>query len=132
MKSQSRRVLMTTVVFAVALCVLLSASLAQSPAQLSSQSQAQAQQESDRKQYADKVRESYNFRFGPGKISVPGNAAIEGNDFIQPGAFPNATYCAGCHAQAYSMWRQALHSNSFRTPFYRTATATAATIRLEY
>jgi tetratricopeptide (TPR) repeat protein len=121
MKSQSRRVLMTTVVFAVALCVLLSASLAQSPAQLSSQSQAQAQQESDRKQYADKVRESYNFRFGPGKISVPGNAAIEGNNFIQPGAFPNATYCAGCHAQAYSMWRQALHSNSFRTPVCRTS-----------
>jgi len=135
MKLQSRRAVIATVAFAAALCALLGTSLAQSPAQLSGQSQAYpqpqsqaypqpqspAQQESDRKQWADKVRGSYNFRFGDGKISVPGNAAIEGNDFIQPGAFPKATYCAGCHAQAYSMWRQALHSNSFRTPFYRTS-----------
>ncbi len=26
-----------------------------------------------------------------------------------------------CHQEAYSQWRQALHSNSFRTPFYRTS-----------
>jgi Tfp pilus assembly protein PilF len=75
----------------------------------------------ERKEYADKVRESYNFHFGKGDISTPGNAAVEGNDFIQPGAFPKATYCKACHAQAYDHWRQALHSNSFRTPFYRTS-----------
>jgi tetratricopeptide (TPR) repeat protein len=84
-------------------------------------SRAQSSQEADRKAYGDKIRESYNFHFGKDKISTPGNAAIEGNDFIQPGAFPKATYCAVCHAQAYSQWRQALHSNSFRTPFYRTS-----------
>ena len=44
---------------------------------------------------------------------------VEGEDFVQPGAFPNATYCAHCHQEAYSQWRQALHSNAFRTPFYR-------------
>jgi tetratricopeptide (TPR) repeat protein len=77
--------------------------------------------QSDRKQYADEIRGSYNFRFGPGQLSTPGNAAIEGNDFIQPGAFPKAEYCGSCHQEAYSQWRQALHSNSFRTPFYRTS-----------
>jgi Flp pilus assembly protein TadD len=54
-----------------------------------------------------------------GNISTPGNAAIEGNEFIQPGAFPKAEYCAHCHQEAYRQWREALHSNSFRTPFYR-------------
>jgi tetratricopeptide (TPR) repeat protein len=74
-----------------------------------------------RKQYADQIRATYNFRFGEEHPSTPGNAAIEGNDFIQPGAFPNAKYCAVCHAEAFRQWRQALHSNSFRTPFYRTS-----------
>ena len=44
---------------------------------------------------------------------------IEDGAFVQPGAFPNAAYCGHCHQQAYHEWRQALHSNSFRTPFYR-------------
>jgi len=74
-----------------------------------------------RKEYADKIRASYNYRFGPDKPSLPGNATVVGNDFIQPGAFPNAKYCGHCHQEAYHQWRQALHSNSFRTPFYRTS-----------
>ena len=82
---------------------------------------AQSGQDTERKAYADKIRENYNFAFGKDKLSTPGNASVEGNDFIQPGAFPNAKYCAHCHEQAYSDWRQALHSNSFRTPFYRTS-----------
>ena len=79
---------------------------------------ASAQQD-ERHAYADKIRETYNFRFGKDKISTPGNAAVEGNDFIPASAFPSAEYCGRCHAEAYSQWRQALHSNSFRTPFYR-------------
>jgi tetratricopeptide (TPR) repeat protein len=81
----------------------------------------QPSSDDERKAYADKIRENYNFRFGPDVISMPGNAAVEGNNFIQPGAFPKATYCAECHAEAYHQWRQALHSNAFRTPFYRTS-----------
>jgi len=73
----------------------------------------------ERRAYAEKVRASYNFFLGRGNISSPGNAAVEGNDFIQPSAFPNAEYCGHCHQEAYRQWRQALHSNSFRTPFYR-------------
>ena len=72
-------------------------------------------------EYADQIRQSYNFHFGTDKPFLPGNPSVEGNDFLQPGAFPNATYCAHCHQEAYSQWRQALHSNSFRTPFYRTS-----------
>ena len=73
------------------------------------------------KAYAAKIRETYNFRFGKDQISLPGNAASVTNDFIPPGAFPDAAYCGRCHQEAYDQWRQALHSNSFRTPFYRTS-----------
>jgi Flp pilus assembly protein TadD len=72
-----------------------------------------------RHQYSERISQTYNFGFGKGDISTPGNAAVEGGEFLQPGAFPKATYCAHCHEEAYKQWRQALHSNSFRTPFYR-------------
>ena len=72
-----------------------------------------------RKAYADKIRETYNFPFGKGNISLPGNAAVEGDDFLPASAFPDAAYCGHCHQEAYHQWRQALHSNSFRAPFYR-------------
>jgi Flp pilus assembly protein TadD len=83
--------------------------------------QSQEDSNNARKDYADHVRESYNYHFGQGDISTPGNAKVAGDDFIQPGAFPTAKYCSKCHQEAYSQWRQALHSNSFRTPFYRTS-----------
>jgi Flp pilus assembly protein TadD len=78
-------------------------------------------EDASRKAYADNVRSSYNYRFGTDKPSLPGNASVQGDDFIQPGAFPTAKYCGHCHQEAYQQWRQALHSNSFRTPFYRTS-----------
>jgi Flp pilus assembly protein TadD len=74
-----------------------------------------------RQAYSDKVAASYNFAFGKGNISMPGNAMVVGNIFIQPDAFPPASYCGHCHQQAYHQWRQALHSNAFREPFYRTS-----------
>jgi tetratricopeptide (TPR) repeat protein len=80
-----------------------------------------ADQAKARKAYADKVRQTYNFPFSKDKISMPGNAAAEGDDFLQPGVFPDAEYCGHCHQEAYHQWRQALHSNAFRTPFYRTS-----------
>ncbi len=74
-----------------------------------------------RSAYTDFISRDYNFRFGEDHVSTPGNAVVEGGEFIEPGAFPSATYCGHCHQQAYHEWRQALHSNSFRTPFYRTS-----------
>jgi Flp pilus assembly protein TadD len=79
----------------------------------------QSPDSTDRKSYGAKIRATYNFRFGADKLTTPGNASVEGDDFLAPGAFPKATYCKHCHEEAYSQWRQALHSNSFRTPFYR-------------
>jgi hypothetical protein len=80
---------------------------------------AKDKSDQERKQYADKVHQTYNFRFGKDNLFTPGTMQVEGDDFVQPGAFPNAAYCAHCHQEAYSQWRQALHSNAFRTPFYR-------------
>jgi hypothetical protein len=80
-----------------------------------------AEEEAVRKAYSDNVSQTYNYRFGKDKPSLPGNAASVGEGFLEPGAFPKAEYCAHCHQEAYSQWRQALHSNAFRTPFYRTS-----------
>ncbi len=52
--------------------------------------EAASNQDPRRKEYADRVRASYNYRFGTDKPSTPGNASMEGEDFIQPGAFPDA------------------------------------------
>jgi len=106
-KTVKHRKLVAMVVVAGCSCILLEPSRAQSDIS------------GERKKYAEEIRENYNFHFGKDKISTPGNAAIEGNDFVQPGAFPTAEYCGACHQEAYSQWRQALHSNAFRTPFYR-------------
>jgi tetratricopeptide (TPR) repeat protein len=81
--------------------------------------QAQSGGDGKDENYSDEIRKSYNFLFEKDNFSLPGNAATEDNQFIQPGAFPPAEYCGHCHEEAYRQWRQALHSNSFRTPFYR-------------
>ena len=67
------------------------------------------------------VTPAYNFHYGPKNPFTPGNITVQGEGFLQPGAFPSAEYCGTCHQEAYSQWRQALHSNAFRTPFYRTS-----------
>lgn len=73
------------------------------------------------KEYSDHVSKTYNYRFGKDNVSLPGNAALEGGGFLRAGAFPDAEYCGHCHEEAYRQWRQSLHSNAFRTPFYRTS-----------
>ena len=105
MPSRSVAVLLGMILVCISLCSAVSA---QEP-------------DAARKQYSDKIASTYNFRFGADLPFAPGNPEVQGGGFIQPGAFPDATYCAHCHQQAYHMWRQALHSNSFREPFYRTS-----------
>jgi len=75
----------------------------------------------DRTAHNEAVTPAYNFHYGPKNPFAPGNIHPQGQGFLQPGAFPSAEYCGTCHQEAYSQWRQALHSNSFRTPFYRTS-----------
>ncbi len=73
------------------------------------------------KAYDHDVRQTYTFDFGAGQIAVPGNATTENGAFLPPTAFPTADYCARCHTEAFHQWRQSLHANSFRDPFYRTS-----------
>ncbi|MGD0515858.1 MAG: multiheme c-type cytochrome, partial [Terriglobales bacterium] len=77
--------------------------------------------EEDRKAHNAVVTPAYNFHYGKKNPYTPGNIQVQGEGFIQPGAFPTADYCGTCHQEAYAQWRQALHSNAFRTPFYRTS-----------
>ena len=37
---------------------------------------------------------------------------------MSPKSFPTAEYCGHCHQEAYHQWRQSVHSNSFRAPWY--------------
>lgn len=67
------------------------------------------------------ISAAYNYRFGMDRPFTPGNAQWQGVGFMKPDDFPDAQYCGHCHQQAYHQWRQALHSYSFRTPFYRTS-----------
>lgn len=113
MKSRMGQILARGVGFSVSFMLFLGA--------VQFTSRAQSKENTERKSYSDQIGKTYNFLFGKDNISLPGNAATEGNEFIQPGAFPKAEYCAHCHEEAYHQWRQALHSNSFRTPFYRTS-----------
>lgn len=71
--------------------------------------------------YTRKVEQTYTYPFGKGKNFLPGNAGVEGNNFLPPSAFPTAKYCEHCHQAAYHQWRQSLHANAFRSPFYRTS-----------
>ena len=85
------------------------------------EARALARSEAERQTWNETVTHSYDFHYGPKNPFVPGNLKVEGEGFLQPGAFPTAEYCGTCHQEAYSEWRQALHSNAFRTPFYRTS-----------
>jgi tetratricopeptide (TPR) repeat protein len=82
---------------------------------------AEERTETDRKTYNAMVSPAYNFHYGPKNPFTPGNIQVQGEGFLQPGAYPTAEYCGTCHHEAYTQWRQALHSNAFRTPFYRTS-----------
>jgi hypothetical protein len=93
----------------------------QAHSDLSQTAQKVTDQQAERKVYAERVAKSYNFAFGASNISMPGNAAVTGNSFLPPESFPTSDYCGHCHKEAYHQWRQSLHSNSFRTPFYRTS-----------
>jgi tetratricopeptide (TPR) repeat protein len=113
MKPRINQVLTSIAVFVAGVALLVLCTNLTSHAQSSDPAKAQS--------YSNLIRQTYNFRFGSENISLPGNAATVSNDFIPAGAFPEPEYCAHCHQEAYHQWRQSLHSNSFRTPFYRTS-----------
>ena len=60
----------------------------------------------------------YNYPFGASPF-LPSQAKTASSGFIDPTAFPSASFCANCHQEAHRQWRQSAHANSFRAPFYK-------------
>ena len=72
----------------------------------------------DRSVYSQTVKEHYNSRFGVDQPFLPSNAVTDTGEFINPKSFPTAKYCGHCHQEAHAEWRQSVHANSFRAPWY--------------
>jgi tetratricopeptide (TPR) repeat protein len=68
--------------------------------------------------FHDSVAARYNYAFGKDSPFLPSNATSSNGQFMSPKAFPTAQYCGHCHQEAYHQWRQSVHSNSFRAPWY--------------
>lgn len=49
---------------------------------------------------------------------LPGQAKSTFNGYLSPKQFPKAEFCAKCHEDVHKEWRQSVHANSFRNPFY--------------
>jgi hypothetical protein len=68
--------------------------------------------------FHDSVSGRYNYAFGKESPFLPSNAVSVNGQFLSPKAFYNAQYCGHCHQEAYHQWRQSVHSNAFRNPWY--------------
>ncbi len=68
--------------------------------------------------FHDSIAARYNYAFGKDTPFLPSNATTVNGQFWSPKAFPTAQYCGHCHQEAYHQWRQSVHSNSFRAPWY--------------
>ena len=66
----------------------------------------------------DSVASHYNYAFGKDAPFLPSNATTSTGQFLSPKAFPKAQYCGHCHQESYHQWRESVHSNSFRAPWY--------------
>jgi tetratricopeptide (TPR) repeat protein len=68
--------------------------------------------------FHDSVAARYNYAFGKDAPFLPSNATSSNGQFLSPKSFPTAQYCGHCHQEAYHQWRQSVHANSFRAPWY--------------
>ncbi len=68
--------------------------------------------------FHESVVSRYNYAFGNDAPFLPSNATTSTGQFKSPKSFPTAQYCGHCHQEAYRQWRQSVHSNSFRAPWY--------------
>jgi tetratricopeptide (TPR) repeat protein len=69
-------------------------------------------------QFHDSISLRYNYAFGKESPFLPSNAMTVNGQFINPRSVLTAEYCGHCHQEAYHQWRQSVHSNSFRQPWY--------------
>lgn len=63
------------------------------------------------------VPSHYDQPFG-GNPYLPSQATSDFIRFLKPEAIPSAQYCAHCHTDVHTQWRESAHANSFRTPWY--------------
>jgi Tfp pilus assembly protein PilF len=68
--------------------------------------------------YSQRVAKEYTYRFGNEHPFLPSNITTDNGEFIDPKSFPTAQYCAHCHQETHTQWRQSAHSNSNRAPWY--------------
>ena len=68
--------------------------------------------------FHESVAARYNYAFGKESPFLPSNATSANGQFVSPRSFYTAEYCGHCHQEAYREWRQSVHSNSFRQPWY--------------
>ncbi len=102
--------------FVIATCIAAAALAV--PMAVRAGQQGDAEDEA-RKAYNAKADKGYTNRFGsPDKKFLPTNMQTETSQFIDPKLFPTAQYCGHCHQQAHAQWRQSVHSNSNRVPYY--------------
>jgi len=69
-------------------------------------------------QFHNSVAARYNYFFGKDTPFLPSNATSSNGQFLSPRSFYTAQYCGHCHQEAYRQWRQSVHSNAFRNPWY--------------
>ena len=68
--------------------------------------------------FHNSVASHYNYAFGKDTPFLPSNATSSTGQFVSPKSFYTAEYCGHCHQEAYHQWRESIHSNSFRSPWY--------------
>jgi tetratricopeptide (TPR) repeat protein len=74
---------------------------------------------SDAQQPLDHAQPAQEYRlpFGANRF-LPSQAEAQFPGFLVPSDFPTAEYCGTCHQAIYRQWRESVHANSFRAPFY--------------
>jgi tetratricopeptide (TPR) repeat protein/thiol-disulfide isomerase/thioredoxin len=68
--------------------------------------------------FHNSVAARYNYAFGKESPFLPSNAMSVNGRFLSPKVFYTAEYCGHCHKEAYHEWRESIHANSFRAPWY--------------
>ena len=69
-------------------------------------------------EFHQSVAARYNYAFGKDAPFLPSNATSVNGQFLDPRSFYTAKYCGHCHQESYHQWRQSVHANAFRNPWY--------------
>ena len=101
--------------FVIATCIAAAALAVPMAVRAGQQGDAEDQA---RKAYNAKAAKGYTYRLGVDHPFLPTNMQTETGQFIDPKLFPTAQYCGHCHQESHAQWRQSVHSNSNRVPYY--------------